>query len=387
MKNGEIDFSDARRISESDFHEWTKKANPQPFDMVLSRRCNPGETAFVRPGMQFALGQNLVLLRADGTRVLPAFLRWMVRSEYWWSEVQKYLNVGAVFDSLRCSDVPKFRLPVPPTDEQERISSLLGDLDDKIELNQRMNETLEAMARAIFKDWFVDFGPTRAKAEGRPPYLAPDPWLLFPDSLDDEGKPVGWQSKPLDQIARFLNGLALQKYPATDDAYLPVIKIAELRAASVENCDRASLDIPPNYIVENGDVLFSWSGSLLHRVWTAGRGALNQHLFKVTSDVFPKWFFFHWIGHHMEDFRATAASKATTMGHIQRHHLAQAMTIVPSDAVMQAADRLIGPLFERCIANDLESRTLAQTRDLLLPKLMSGEIRIRDAERAIEAAA
>ena len=83
----------------------------------------------------------------------------------------------------------------------------------------------------------------------------------------------------------------------------------------------------------------------LYRVWTAGRGALNQHLFKVTSDQFPKWFYFHWIGHHMEDFRATAASKATTMGHIQRHHLARVMTIVPSDPVIKAANQLITPLF------------------------------------------
>jgi type I restriction enzyme S subunit len=272
-------------------------------------------------------------------------------------------------------------------DSQKDIAEILSWIDDKIDLNRRMNETLEAMARAIFKDWFVDFGPTRAKAEGRPSYLAPDIWTLFPDRLDNEMKPEGWKVEPLDRIASFLNGLALQKYPAKESRYLPVIKIAELRSASVVNSDKASLDIPENYIVEDGDILFSWSGSLLHRVWTSGRGALNQHLFKVTSDTFPKWFYFHWIGHHMEDFRATAASKATTMGHIQRHHLAQAMTIVPTGQMLKAADGVIAPLFERCIANDLEARTLAQTRDLLLPKLMSGEIRVREAERALETAA
>jgi type I restriction enzyme S subunit len=249
-----------------------------------------------------------------------------------------------------------------------------------------MNETLEAMARAIFKDWLVDFGPTRAKMEGRAPYLAPEVWALFPNRLDNEGKPEGWEVKPLDQIAEFLNGLALQKYPATVGEYLPVIKIAELRAGSVEGSDKASTEIPANYIVEDGDVLFSWSGSLLHRVWTGGRGALNQHLFKVTSKQFPSWFFFHWISHHMEEFRSTAASKATTMGHIQRHHLAQAMTVVPSERMMTASHGINGPLFERGLANDLESRTLAATRDLLLPKLMSGEIRVNDAERIAEAA-
>jgi len=159
MRGGEIRLADARKISHQHFLEWSKKANPKPFDVVLSRRCNPGETAFVRPGMAFALGQNLVLLRADGKRVTPSFLRWLARSSQWWEQIDKFLNVGAVFDSLRCADVPKFCLPIPPLDEQQAIASLLGALDDKIELNRQTNETLEALAGAIFKDWFVDFGP------------------------------------------------------------------------------------------------------------------------------------------------------------------------------------------------------------------------------------
>jgi type I restriction enzyme S subunit len=221
--------------------------------------------------------------------------------------------------------------------------------------------------------------------EGRDPYLAPEIWSLFPDRLDNEGKPQGWEEKPLDQIAVFLNGLALQKYPAHGASYLPVIKIAQLRSGDLDSTDTASTDIPAAYVVENGDVLFSWSGSLLHRLWTGGRGALNQHLFKVTSRQYPKWFFFNWIGHHMPDFQATAASKATTMGHIQRHHLAEAMTVVPPPNVMGVANELIGPLFDRAFRNDLEARTLAETRDLLLPKLMSGEIRVKAAEKIAEA--
>jgi type I restriction enzyme S subunit len=271
--------------------------------------------------------------------------------------------------------------PVPPiTSTSKTLVSIFEDVEMKVELNRRMNATLGAMVRALFKDWFVDFGPTRAKMEGRTPYLAPHLWALFPNQLDDEGKPKGWESKPLDQIAHFLNGLALQKYPATGNAYLPVIKIAELRAGNTLNSDKASPDIPTPHVIDDGDVLFSWSGSLLHRVWTGGRGALNQHLFKVTSADFPKWFFFHWIGHYMEDFQATAASKATTMGHIQRHHLAEALAVVPDAPVMQAADKVIGPLFERELANELESRKLAQTRDRLLSELMSGQIRVSAVE-------
>ena len=244
-----------------------------------------------------------------------------------------------------------------------------------------MNETLEATARLFFKDWFVDFGPTRAKAEGRPAYFAPELWSLFPDALDDDDKPVGWTIKPLDQIANFLNGLALQKYPSTGTDSIPVIKIAQLRTGNTTNSDRASVDLAKQYVVEDGDILFSWSGSLTHLVWTGGRGALNQHLFKVSSSNYPKWFFFYWISEHMPNFQAIAASKATTMGHIQRHHLTEALTIVPSDSVLDSANQMISPLFEKILSNSLESRTLAQTRDLLIPKLLSGEIRLRDAEK------
>ena len=295
------------------------------------------------------------------------------------------ISSGSALPYLTVKDLSGILIEIPTRKEQESIAAVLGALDDKIELNRRMNETLGATARALFKDWFVDFGPTRAKMEGRAPYLATDIWSLFPESLDDEGKPEGWVAKPLDQIADFLNGLALQKYPAIGGAFLPVIKIAQLRAGNANSADRASLDIPRAYVVEDGDVLFSWSGSLLHRVWTAGRGALNQHLFKVSSTKYPKWFYFYWIGQHMPSFRATAASKATTMGHIQRHHLTQATTVVGGPNLMTAATELIEPLFDRCVANEMEARTLATTRDYLLPKLMSGKIRVKDAEKLVGA--
>lgn len=327
-------------------------------------------------------------LRPDPSRVDPQFLFWKLQDEYHSRRMMPYhvQHTGvARFQYTQFAE--KYPLALPPLPRQRAIASILGALDHKIESNRRMNETLEAMARAIFQDWFVTFGPTRAKMEGRPPYLAPDLWSLFPDRLDAEGKPEGWRGAPLDQIAYFLNGLALQKYPGTGKDDLPVIKIAELRAGVATGSDRAARSIPPQYVVEDGDVLFSWSGSLLQRVWTGGRGALNQHLFKVTSKEWPKWMHYLWVDHHLPSFQAIAASKATTMGHIQRHHLSEAMTVIGSPDVMAAGDALIGPLLDRCLVNSLEARTLAATRDLLLPRLMSGELRVKDAERVVETAA
>ncbi|MGN5085316.1 restriction endonuclease subunit S [Aeromonas sp. 31P] len=160
MKNGIIDFSaNPRLISEEDYQLWTAKAKPTHGDIVLSRRCNPGETAYVPMGSKFALGQNLVLLRPDPKKIHPGYLRWVVNSPIWWDEVSKYKNPGAVFDSLKCADIPNFEVPEPTRSAQILIDKCLLDISDKIELNHQMNQTLEQMAQALFKSWFVDFDP------------------------------------------------------------------------------------------------------------------------------------------------------------------------------------------------------------------------------------
>lgn len=391
MKDGVVDFSDARRISAEDYVEWTKKAKPQVHDVVLSRRTNPGVTATFGENVEFALGQNLVLLRADGTSVEPMFLRWLTASPYWWAEIDRFRNVGAVFDSLKCADVPKFQLPIPPKPVQQSIADLLGALQDKIELNRRMNKTLEAMAQAIFRDWFVDFGPVRRKMEGATDPaaimggLTPDPAraaelaALFPRTLGEDGLPERWSERPLDQIADFLNGLALQKFPAiSGEPSLPVIKIAELRNGVSGKSNRAASNVPEKYIVRDGDYLFSWSGSLVAKVWAEGKGALNQHLFKVSSKTYPQWFYGAWVERHLPEFQRIAASKATTMGHIQRSHLTAAMTVCPPPDALEKMSSILAPLWDRRIHNDLESRTLAETRDYLLPRLMSGAVKVEN---------
>jgi type I restriction enzyme S subunit len=193
MKNGEIDLESARKISASDFAEWTKKAAPQPNDILLSRRCNPGETALVRDGQSFAVGQNLVLLRTDGSRVAPAYLRWVTQGPNWWSEVERFRNPGAVFDSLKCREILEFKILIPPIDVQLRIAGLLGALDNKIELNRRIVETLEAAVGSLFKSWFVDFDPVHAKAEGWPSSLPVEIAAVFPKQFEAGDLPRGWR--------------------------------------------------------------------------------------------------------------------------------------------------------------------------------------------------
>lgn len=296
-------------------------------------------------------------------------------------------NSGSAQPSLNRNFIYPIEVRVPPPDQQRAIAHILGTLDDKIELNRRMNETLEAMARALFKSWFVDFDPVRAKAEGRDPGFPKPLADLFPARLVDSelGEiPVGWEVKSLDQMARFLNGLALQKYPPADGRSLPVIKIAQLRAGNTDGADRASAGLQADYVVGDGDILFSWSGSLECRLWAGGPGALNQHLFKVTSNQYPRWLCHLGIHQHLDNFRHIAAGKATTMGHIQRHHLSDAKLPVPPPALLRAMGSVIGPIVESTWRRAVQSRTLAAVRDSLLPKLISGELRLRDVQPAVE---
>ena len=293
-------------------------------------------------------------------------------------------------------------LPVllPPLETQITIASMLSSLDDKIELNREMNRTLEKIAQTIFKSWFIDFDPVvrNAVQSGNPVParfaeaaaryrdnpdalgLPQDVLKLFPDRFVESelGEiPEGWEIESLDQIADFMNGLACQKYPPVEgEDDLPVIKIRELRQGMSEKTDRASADVPKKYIIRNGDILFSWSGSLMVKMWSEGTGVLNQHLFKVTSPRFPKWFYHHWTSFHLAEFSRIAADKATTMGHIKRHHLSDAKVVIPTNEVMSFASAQLEPMLSMELEFELNSFRLAKLRDALLPKLISGELPI-----------
>jgi type I restriction enzyme S subunit len=333
------------------------------------------------------VNQHVAIIRPDPTVLWPRFLRYYLVSPAMQAEMLSLAGAGATRNALTKGMIESFEVPAPMNiDEQRAIAYILGTLEDKIQLNRRMNETLEEMARALFKSWLVDFEPVRAKAEGRDLALPRSLAGFFPDSFEDSEAgeiPIGWKALGLDEIARFLNGLALQKFPPQDGRFLPVIKIAQLRTEDTVGADMASADLSPEYVVEDGDVLFSWSGSLECILWTGGRGALNQHLFKVTSDVYPKWFYFLWIRHYLDDFRSIAAGKATTMGHIQRHHLSAAKVVVPPDTLLKEMNGQLAPLIDRIVELKIASKTLAAVRDVLLPKLISGELRIKDPARIL----
>ncbi|MDP2903150.1 MAG: restriction endonuclease subunit S [Methylovulum sp.] len=248
------------------------------------------------------------------------------------------------------SDIENIPFSLPPENEQQAIAAVLSSLDDKIDLLHRQNKTLEAMAETLFKQWFV--------VEAR-------------EDWED------WEEKPLSQVANFLNGLACQKYPPENaiDKF-PVLKIRELNSGISESSDWASSTIKPEYIVENGDIIFAWSASLMVKVWHGETCILNQHLFKVTSTEFPKWFYLMWCKHHLDEFISISSSHATTMGHIKRGDLDNAMVLIPTVEELEIMTLKMTPILNKQIANQKQIQTLETLRDNLLPKLMSGEIRV-----------
>ena len=264
------------------------------------------------------------------------------------------IAVGATMPSINTKLLGEVEIALPDLNNQKRIAAVLSSLDDKIENNQKLNDNLYAQAKAIFDNHFINI-----------------------DAI-----PAGWRKGNLLDIANYLNGLAMQKFrPQGNEIGLPVLKIKELRQGSCDDSSElCSLRIKPEYIIHDGDVIFSWSGSLLVDIWCGGTCGLNQHLFKVTSDIYDKWFYYLWTAHHLARFIAIAADKATTMGHIKREELAKAEVLIPCEEDYTSFNSIMQPIFELIISNRIESRKLAALRDELLPKLMTGEIDVSDVQ-------
>lgn len=262
---------------------------------------------------------------------------------------------GSAVPTLNRNHIHTLPIKVPKNvREQKKIGIFLKTLDDKIELNNAINNNLEQQAQAIFTKEFLSL----------------------------ENIPDGWKQAILIDIADYLNGLAMQKYrPTADKIGIPVLKIRELRQGCCDNnSELCSPNIKRDYIIHNGDVIFSWSGSLLVDFWCGGICGLNQHLFKVTSSKYDKWFYYAWTKHHLDRFIAVAADKATTMGHIKRDELAKAEVLIPNEADYNRIGTLLQPIFDLIISNRIANKKLAEARDTLLPKLISGEIDVSDID-------
>lgn len=300
------------------------------------------------------------------------------------------LNSGSAQPSLNRNFVHPIPAAFPDPPEQAAIASVLGALDDKIHLNWRMNETLEAMAQTIFKNWFVDFGPTRAKQEACASYLAPDIWSLFPDRLDAEGKPEGWMTSTIGQEVDVVGGST----PSTkkpefwdgDIAWATPKDLSSLSTPVLLSTERqitnAGLSQIGSGLLPVGTVLLSSRAPIGYMAIAQIPTAVNQGFIamvcrKRLSNVFV-WL---WTQANMETVHQNA--NGSTFQEISKANFRPiSVTVAPPD-VLRAFDGMIRPLFNRIVSNDKENRSLAATRDFLLPKLMSGEVRVDAAASPI----
>ena len=364
--------------------------------LIATVRPNLEHYMFVkepRPNTIASTGFAVVTAKTADPRFLYYYLTSKPFTAYLTQIAESHTSAYPAFNS---DVIEKAELVLPPDSEQSAISHILGSLDDKIELNRRMNQTLEAKAQAIFRSWFVDFDPVRAKAEGGGPGLSEDIAALFPDSFEESelGEiPTGWKSRSLSASAKYINGAAYRNFHFTDEeGALPVVKIAELKNGVTGQTKFTKTELDDKYRIGDGEILLSWSGnpdtSIGAFVWCGGPAWLNQHIFRVLPHHgIEKHFVFYLLKYLRPVFAEIARDKQTTgLGHFTARDMKRLMVVHPSESILTIFNDSVGPMFDQWYGNLFESNTIASLRDALLPKLISGELRVPHAEKFVEEA-
>jgi type I restriction enzyme S subunit len=268
---------------------------------------------------------------------------------------------------------------LPEFEQQKRIGDFFHLIEKKIDLNHQINAELEAMAKLIYDYWFVQFDFPDANGK---PYKSSGGKMVYHEELKRE-IPEGWEVGSLLDIATYVNGLACQKHRPTDDNFLNVIKIKEMRDGFTEKTEKVKANIPEKVKVYDGDVLFSWSASLEVIIWSGGTGGLNQHIFKVTSEKYPKSYYYFELLNYLQHFKMIANLRKTTMGHITQSHLEQSRIVIPPLKKVIELDKVLSPLLKKLVSNNQQNQQLTSLRDWLLPMLMNGQVSVAKAKAMV----
>jgi type I restriction enzyme S subunit len=305
----------------------------------------------------------------DNEKANYEFIYYYLKTKY---NQLRQLSSG-VRKNLNSNDIKEFEVKLPEDITiQQKIASVLSALDSKIELNNHINTELEAIAKTLYDYWFVQFD---FPDKGGKPYKTSGGKMVWNEELKRD-IPDGWDVGTLLSIADYANGLPCQKFRPTGNEFLRVIKIREMHEGFSENSEHVRPDIPQKAIINNGDVLFSWSASLEVQIWTGGKGALNQHIFKVTSDKYPKSFYYYQLLNYLQHFKMMAENRKTTMGHITQEHLLQSRIAIPPKELPIELEKMIAPVFKKKMVNEIQNQILSELRDWLLPMLMNGQVKV-----------
>ncbi|WP_329597874.1 restriction endonuclease subunit S [Streptomyces pseudovenezuelae] len=349
VKRGAILMEEARHISEDTYLRWMPN-ELQINDVILTSEAPLGECALVTDERPLAIAQRLYGLRGKPGVLDGRYLYYALRTHGVQADLHSRSS-GSTVAGIRQPELLKVRIPNPGHAVQLAIAEVLGALDDKIVVNDRIATTADSLRSACYLGAHAD-------------------------------APGEFRQEALSSMAEFINGRPFTK-DATGAGRM-VVRIAELNSGPGGSTVYNEIEVPEKHLARPGDVLFAWSGSLTVARWFRPEAIVNQHIFKVVpKDDRPMWLVLELLRLKLDEFRAIAADKATTMGHIQRRHLDETV-LTPNAAMTQKLDVQIGPLWDRALAAEQESLKIANLRDTLLPQLMSGKLRVRDAEKIVE---
>lgn len=342
-------YEKVRYVSQETYDGWFR-AHPEPGDLIFVCKGSPGRVALTPDPVDFCIAQDMVAVRPDASKIDPLYLFAMLRSPEIRNRIEN-LHVGTMIPHFKKGDFHKLMIPVPERGVQEGIGEIYYEISRKIAVNERVSATADALSRVLFGEALLK-------------------------SAD------GFSDQPLSAVAEFINGRAYTK-GATGTGRM-VVRIAEINSGPGGSTVYNEIDVPDRHLARPGDLLFAWSGSLTAARWFRPEAIINQHIFKcIPKDGYPIWLVSQLVHRKLDEFRSIAADKATTMGHIQRRHLDEPVP-VPGPKALGALDGVISPLWERALVAEQESLSLATLRDTLLPQLMSGRLRVKDAEKIVE---
>jgi type I restriction enzyme, S subunit len=362
LVDGRLKLDNVRLISEGDFVIWTRRTKPRPGDVIVTRRGRVGDSAVIPYGVSCAIGQNLVILRSTGKTVDQGYLRWALRSPQWKSEVDRLHNVGAVFDSLNVSEIPRIRIPVPPVPSQKSISAMLTAIDDKIALNDRVANTSLSLAQAQY---------------------------------DEVANSESWHSLPMGQSARWLSGgTPSTMEPSYWDGDIPWISALSLKSPWIADSERKVTRFGVEHgtrVVPKGTIIFVVRGSSLDTEFRIGltqrEVAFGQDCKALLpADGIDPAVLFLAIRSHSSGILTLVDHAGHGAGRLATDLISNVQIRLPDQPLEAEICSLLQNLVGIGALRQSENRTLLELRDLLLPGLMSGEIRVRDAERAVEEA-
>jgi type I restriction enzyme S subunit len=384
VKSGRIDMSTVSYVSEKTCWEWSTRGFPEAADVLITTEAPVGEVAPFPGDQTYLITRRVFAMRGKKGLLDNAYLLYTCLSSIVQDELQSRIR-GSTVPRVLKTDILGLQIPLPSIEEQKAIAHILGTLDDKIELNRKTNETLEAMAKALFKSWFVDFDPVRAKAEGRPTGLPAEISDLFPDSFEDSelGEiPSGWRVDSIYSVASVTYGAPFSSSLFNGEGNgTPVARIRDLPG---ESPGVFTTEVhPKGILIAPGDIVVGMDGEFRAYLWGGEECWMNQRVCKFIPGIKGRTCFLR------ESIRkplmdVEMSETATTVIHLGKGDIDGFRVVVPVQEILDTFSAATTPLYEEVVANKQQTRVLANIRDALLPKLISGEIRIPDAEKMLE---